>query len=408
VAPAFLDPRSHIVLDDAKSYFARGRGRYDIIVSEPSNPWVSGVASLFTQEFYGRISEYMAEGGVFCQWLHTYEMDVATLASIFAAVSRAFPEFLVYSSVDSDIILIARKGGGAGQFDPSVLAYPALKPMLARLKLDDVDVVRRRQVADWRVLNAFLSAYGARANSDYFPVVDEWAAKTRFTKARVRELLDLQSSPIPLLEMLGAAPRPAARRLNPAPVTQLELATSVAWDVHDLFLTGKRPGEGLGAMDLGFLAARLAREWAFACPAELSFDMVLPAFVSLAESVNTRIDPESGVRFWRTVAASPCAAKLDPQRKRWIELFEATARRDAAGMARHGLQILDMTRGNRNGASEYAFFAALTGTALQGDLQLALGLIEKSWELWLRPNTPRATEVRFMEFTIRAAVPRSP
>ncbi|MDH5247348.1 MAG: fused MFS/spermidine synthase, partial [Betaproteobacteria bacterium] len=55
VEPAFTDPRSRIVIDDAKSYFARSHLRYDLIVSEPSNPWVSGVASLFTQEFYARV-----------------------------------------------------------------------------------------------------------------------------------------------------------------------------------------------------------------------------------------------------------------------------------------------------------------------------------------------------------------
>jgi len=408
VAPAFSDPRSHVVIDDAKSYFARGRGRYDLIVSEPSNPWVSGVASLFTQEFYQRISHYMADGGVFCQWLHTYEMDAATLGSILSAVSRTFPDFLVYSSVDSDIILIARKGGPAGEFDPAALEYPALKPMLNRLKIDDIDVIRRRQVASWRVLDAFFKSYGGRPNSDFFPVVDEWAARTRFTKARVRELIDLQSSPIPLLEMLGGAPRPASRRLDTSLVTQLETSTNVAWDVHDIFFTGNRAGGASVTLDLDFLAARLARQWAFACPAELSFDVALPTLVSIAEYVNTRLDPESAMRFWRAVAASPCASRLDPQRKRWIELFEATARRDAAAMARYGLQILDATRGNRNSASEYAFFAALTGVAIQGDLQLALGLLEKAGESWLRPNTTRVTEVRFMEATIRAAVPRSP
>ncbi len=58
------DPRSHIVIDDAKSYFARSDRRYDLIVSEPSNPWVSGVASLYTREFYQRIRGQLNPGGV--------------------------------------------------------------------------------------------------------------------------------------------------------------------------------------------------------------------------------------------------------------------------------------------------------------------------------------------------------
>src|SRR5258705_9183427 len=127
VNAAFEDPRSRIVIDDAKSFFARGRHRYDIIVSEPSNPWVSGVASLFTEEFYARLSEHLVDGGVLSQWLHTYELDAATPASIVAAVSRTFPDFVIYSSVDSDIILIARKGGGPAAFDGTVLGFPKLQ-----------------------------------------------------------------------------------------------------------------------------------------------------------------------------------------------------------------------------------------------------------------------------------------
>jgi spermidine synthase len=59
VSRAYSDRRSRIIFDDAKSFFARGKERYDLIVSEPSNPWVSGTSSLFTQEFYSRIRGYL-------------------------------------------------------------------------------------------------------------------------------------------------------------------------------------------------------------------------------------------------------------------------------------------------------------------------------------------------------------
>src|SRR5205085_4542755 len=118
VAKAFSDPRSHIVIDDAKSYFARGGGKYDIIVSEPSNPWVSGVASLFTEEFYARLNTYLTDGGVLSQWLHTYEIDGATLASILKAIAKTFPDYRIYTTIDADLVIIARKGGSPGNFDP--------------------------------------------------------------------------------------------------------------------------------------------------------------------------------------------------------------------------------------------------------------------------------------------------
>ncbi|HEU5304537.1 MAG TPA: hypothetical protein VFU40_07830, partial [Gemmatimonadales bacterium] len=61
----FDDPRSRIVIDDAKSYFASEQGKYDLILSEPSNPWVSGVSGLFTDEFYARVVQYLTPDGVF-------------------------------------------------------------------------------------------------------------------------------------------------------------------------------------------------------------------------------------------------------------------------------------------------------------------------------------------------------
>ncbi|MSP98436.1 MAG: hypothetical protein EXR29_14715 [Betaproteobacteria bacterium] len=65
---AFADPRSHIVFEDAKTFFSTHNRKYDIIISEPSNPWVSGVASLFTTEFYRHVQRYLQPGGVLVQW----------------------------------------------------------------------------------------------------------------------------------------------------------------------------------------------------------------------------------------------------------------------------------------------------------------------------------------------------
>ena len=78
----FEDPRSRIVIEDAKTFFAMAREPYDVIISEPSNPWVSGVATLFSDEFYGRIVTYLKPDGLLVQWLQIYETDITIIASI--------------------------------------------------------------------------------------------------------------------------------------------------------------------------------------------------------------------------------------------------------------------------------------------------------------------------------------
>ena len=104
----FEDPRSHIHIEDARTYFARHQQRYDLILSEPSNPWVNGVASLFSTEFYRDVKRYLNEDGLFVQWIQLYELDPEDLRMILSEVQRKFPEVSVWIT-DSDLILIATR-----------------------------------------------------------------------------------------------------------------------------------------------------------------------------------------------------------------------------------------------------------------------------------------------------------
>ncbi|WP_395625353.1 TonB-dependent receptor domain-containing protein, partial [Thermomonas sp.] len=75
-----------------------GSARYDIIISEPSNPWVSGVASLFSDEFYDRIRNYLTDDGVLVQWIQIYEIEPELVASIIRALGRHFPNYEIYAA----------------------------------------------------------------------------------------------------------------------------------------------------------------------------------------------------------------------------------------------------------------------------------------------------------------------
>src|SRR5438034_373652 len=95
----FSDRRARFVVDDARSYFAGAGRRFDLIVSEPSNPWVSGVAGLFTTEFYARIKRYLAPGGVFAQWMHLYEMNDSLVLTMLAGLQEDFSSYEVFHTV---------------------------------------------------------------------------------------------------------------------------------------------------------------------------------------------------------------------------------------------------------------------------------------------------------------------
>ena len=67
-------PAVRLLIGDGRSHLRLSDRQYDVIVSEPSNPWMAGVAALFTREFFEAARARLRSGGVFCQWAHTYEI----------------------------------------------------------------------------------------------------------------------------------------------------------------------------------------------------------------------------------------------------------------------------------------------------------------------------------------------
>jgi len=77
-----------------------------VIISEPSHPWVSGVANLFTQDYYRIAARRLRPEGVFVQWLQTYQISTDSFSSILAALQSVFPEVLVFRPAQSSDTLL--------------------------------------------------------------------------------------------------------------------------------------------------------------------------------------------------------------------------------------------------------------------------------------------------------------
>ena len=178
----FDDPRSAFVLDDAKAYFAGANRRFDLILSEPSNPWVSGVSGLFTDEFYARVTRYLAPGGVFGQWLHLYEIDDSLVTGVLAALHRHFPSYAVYLVSGADLLVVASNAPALPAPDWSVLRSPALAADLRHVLPLDSATLASARLADRDALAPLLARWQP-INSDYRPVLDLGAERTRFLKS---------------------------------------------------------------------------------------------------------------------------------------------------------------------------------------------------------------------------------
>ncbi len=101
------DPRVKVVTADGRNFLLVTRDRYDVIISEPSNPWMTVASNLFTKEFFEIGRGRLNPGGVFCQWLQLYGMQPSDLRALVRTFSRVFPNVLVFNTIrDSDLLLM--------------------------------------------------------------------------------------------------------------------------------------------------------------------------------------------------------------------------------------------------------------------------------------------------------------
>ena len=128
VERAYTDPRSEIHIEDAKTFFSLHNNEYDIIIAEPSNPWVSGVASLFSTEFYRTVKRHLHDDGLFVQWIQLYEFNDELAESILKALSENFSDYVIYTTDGSNILLIAKNEGALPEPDWSALFASGIAP----------------------------------------------------------------------------------------------------------------------------------------------------------------------------------------------------------------------------------------------------------------------------------------
>lgn len=119
------DPRTTLIVDDARAVLDRGGPTYDVIVSEPSNPWITGVSNLFTEEYWRAARSRLAPDGVMCQWVQLYGMGPEELRALVRTFQTVFPEVWLFETVPgADALLI----GGPSTLPDDLPLAPTLDP----------------------------------------------------------------------------------------------------------------------------------------------------------------------------------------------------------------------------------------------------------------------------------------
>ncbi len=128
------NPKCHILLGDAREMLLTTRQNYDLIFSEPSNPYRAGIASLFTTEFYETARARLNPGGIFLQWVQAYEVDGDAIRMVLATLGGVFPHVEVWTTQVGDLLLVASA-------QPRAWDVPAIR---ARLETEPFRTATRR------------------------------------------------------------------------------------------------------------------------------------------------------------------------------------------------------------------------------------------------------------------------
>ena len=103
---ALADARVRLSVEDAKSFLAVTPRQYDVIVTEPSNPWMAGVAAVFSHEYYASARDRLKPGGLVAQWLQVYETNDRIVDTVVNTFSSVFPNVGIWQVGAGDLVLI--------------------------------------------------------------------------------------------------------------------------------------------------------------------------------------------------------------------------------------------------------------------------------------------------------------
>lgn len=370
---AFTDPRSRIIIDDAKTFFSTQAEKYDLIVSEPSNPWVSGVAGLFSDEFYRLVRRQMAEGGLFAQWIQLYEIDLPLVVTVLKALEANFDDYAVYATTNVDLIIVARRDGHLSLPEPAVLAMPGIARALGRIGVDSLQDLELRRVGTRKSWEGLTRSFAVPMNSDYSPVLDEGAARSLFLQANAKALVVFEKRIFPAVEMLSG----------------LSLAENVTSVTPTPFFVGSRLGlEAIWLRDvllrrldasLKFVLsqdlhdhARAVAEWLGNCQGRT---LPLRSLLRTAQSMLAELTKNDLEPIWHAVHA--CEASLSARDREWVGVLEAIGRRDGPRAAARSRAVLAGEPRLDPGARRFLVTAGMLGSLAQGDVAAAR-------ELWLQ------------------------
>ncbi|MBI2265812.1 MAG: fused MFS/spermidine synthase [Armatimonadetes bacterium] len=194
------DPRVKIVFNDGRNHLLASPGGYDIIISEPSNPWIAGVADLFSLDFYRICRERLRPNGVMCQWFHLYTVHPDDLRMVVRTFREAFPHTQIWLGAGADIMLLGSKSELTLRHSRllQVFRIPSVRKDLEGMGISSGEALLSHFLLNQEDLTRFSAA--ARLNTDDLPLLEYSAPKALYRNVTAENLVGLlsyQETPFP-------------------------------------------------------------------------------------------------------------------------------------------------------------------------------------------------------------------
>ncbi len=166
------NPLAKIWPEDARTILKLSPQKYDVIITQPSNPWMAGVGSVFSREYYELAASRLKEGGVMAQWFHLYDMHDGIVGLVLRTFGTVFPNLEIWDSGSGDVVLLGSKLPWACTLEKMQTVWDRELPRkdFQAIGIQSTSALLARQLASQRT--AFAIAGEGPVQSDLFPILE--------------------------------------------------------------------------------------------------------------------------------------------------------------------------------------------------------------------------------------------
>ncbi|MFP4162842.1 MAG: fused MFS/spermidine synthase [Chitinispirillaceae bacterium] len=338
VSNTFSDKRCNIHYEDAKTFFSTRNESYDLIISEPSNPWVSGISSLFSKEFFKVAGKNLTDDGILVQWFHKYEADMSILVSILKALEQSFPTYEMYQ-LGSDLLIVASKNEKTDiSIKRDVFRYNEIAENLKKMGFESIDDLKNARFADQTLFSPLLKTYNYPSNSDYHPFVDLYAVKHRYLNTSVEEVDELRRFIIPLrkiiLEDTSYTSLLTHRKLPE--IENLEEIQDAKYIAEELI-------QSLDSKDTvknASSASVFVLDYAFTHPHRVTFPQLQSTIVQILEKTLPYLSAEEMKEIWNVIEQKTSGFTFSAKQQQWMNYFRSLCHYDMPSMRYLSYELL--------------------------------------------------------------------